>query len=353
MNISSGCSCSSCDQYMKNLTFHSFQKLCNTSVCLNRLATLDISSSSICEAPAFIGNLINIVKLDLSSNELETLPLSFANCHHLTDLILSHNKFVQVPQCIIVGMRSIQTLDLSHNQLLDISIKPFCVEQLLTLNISNNSKLNILPQWLWSIECNALESLDISFTNCLNNIAMDPYLNMYGIGKHLKYLYLSNTNANLQKLDFVKKLKNLRKLILDNTDTMVRKYHNYNDFCDIPLVFNYRFKFIDSLSMINVNLSSIGQHVYFCLPSLRFLNLSNNSIVLLPDSVSELTNLEVCDFSNNQISAIPESFKSLKSLKSLIFNNNWVGMFKKFNIVLILFNFIYYFLLVTNISKNY
>jgi len=223
-------------------------------------------------------------------------------------------------------MHSLKTLDLSHNQLLDISIKPFCIQQLLTLNISNNSKLNTFPQWLWSIECSSLESLDISFTKCLDNIEVDPYLYMYGISNHLKYLYLSNTNSDVRKLDFIKNLKNLRNVILDNKDTMIENCHNY--YCDIPLVFNYRFKFVDSLSMINVNLSTIGSHVYFSFPSIRFLNLSNNSLALLPDSLSELINLEVCDFSNNQILTIPESFKSLKNLKSLILNNNWVGMFK-------------------------
>jgi len=299
-------------------------------VCLDRLTTLDISSSSICEAPEFIGDLVNLVKLDLSSNELETLPLSFIKCQHLTDLILSYNKFSQIPQCLIDGLRSLKTLDLSNNQLLDISIKPLCVQQLIILNISNNSKLNSLPQWLWSIECNSLESLDISFTNCLDNIAMDPYLNIYGISNHLKYLYLSNTKSDIQKLDFVKNLKNLKTVVLDNKDMtkdiMIKKFRNY--FCNVPLVFNYRFKFIESLSMVDVDLSSIGKHVYFSFPSLRFLNFSNNSIVSLPDSLSELLNLEVCDFSNNEILTIPESFKSLKNLKSLILNNNWVGMFK-------------------------
>lgn len=326
MDISKGCSCSCCDQCMQNPTFHTIQKLCDINACLDGLTTLDISSSSICEVPEFIGNLVNIVKLDLSSNELKTLPLSLIKCQHLTDLILSHNTFSQIPQCLIDGMHSLKTLNLSHNQLLDISIKPFCIQQLLTLNISNNSKLNTFPQWLWSIECSSLESLDISFTKCLDNIEVDPYLYMYGISNHLKYLCLSNTNSDVWKLDFIKHLKNLRNVVLDNKDTMIKNCRNY--YYDVPLVFNYRFKRVDSLSMINVNLSTIGNRVYFSFPSLRFLNLSNNSIVLLPNSLSELTNLEVCDFSNNQILTIPESFKSLKNLKHLILNNNWVGVFK-------------------------
>lgn len=326
MDVSRRCSCNFCDKCMQHSTFHTIQKICDINACLYYLTTLDLSSSNIYEAPEFIGNLVNIAKLDLSANELETLPLSLIKCQNLTDLILSNNKFSQIPQCLIDGIQSLKTLDLSHNQLLDISTKPFCIQQLLNLNISNNLKLNSLPQWLWSIECNSLESLDISFTNCLDNIAVDPYLNMYGISNHLKYLDLSNTNSDIKKLDFIKHLKNLRSLVLDNKVTVIKKCQNY--YCDVPLVFNYRFKVIDSLSMMNVDLSSIGKLVYFSLPSIRFLNLSNNSIVLLPDSLCELTNLEICDFSNNNILTIPESFKSLKNLKSLILNNNWVSMFK-------------------------
>ncbi|XP_003246543.1 leucine-rich repeat protein SHOC-2 isoform X1 [Acyrthosiphon pisum] len=327
MDVSRGCSCSCCEKCMQHPTFHTIQKLCNINACLDCLTTLDISSSNICEAPEFIGYFVNLVKLDLSSNELETLPLSFIKCQNLTDLILSHNKFSQVPQCLIDGIHSLKTLDLSHNQLSDISKKPFCIQQLLTLNISNNLKLNSLPQWLWSVECNSLESLDISFTNCLENIAVDPYLNMYGISNHLKYLDLSNTTSDFRKLDFIKHLKNLRNLVLDNKFTMIQKCQNY--YCDVPLVFNYRFKLIDSLSMMNVSLTSIGKLVYFSLPSIRFLNLSNNFIQSLPDSLSELTNLEVCDFSNNNILTIPESFKSLKNLKSFILNNNSLSTFPK------------------------
>lgn len=312
-----------CDQCVEKSTFSSISKLYNVDECLDRLTELDLSSSNIYEVPELIGNLVNIVKLNLSSNELVTLPLAFTKLQHLTDLILSHNNFVLIPQCLIDGMQSITILDLSHNKLLNIGKKPFCIQKLLTFNVSNNLKLSNLPKWLWSLECSSLESLDISFTNCLENIEMDPYLNMYGIGEHLKYLNISNTNSDILKLCFVKHLKNLTTIILDNKNLQLNKNtHNY--FSDMPLIFNYRFKNIASLSMSRVSLSSIGKHVYFSLPNLRFLNLSNNSIVLLPDSLSQLTNLEVCDFSFNQILSIPECFRNLKKLRKLILNNNWV-----------------------------
>lgn len=312
-----------CERSCGKSAFPSIPKLYNfTTICLDNLTVLDLSSSSLCKLPEFTGNLRNIVELNLSSNELTTLPLTFIKLQNLTYINLSHNKFAAIPQCLLDGIGNLIMLDLSHNELLNISTKPLCIQHLQSFNISYNLKLNSLPLWLWSVECTSLESLDISFTHCLDNIKADPYLNMYGIGSHLKYLNISCTNADVLKLGFVKHLKNIRSLVLDNKDTIIKEQLNY--FNKVPLVFNYRFKFIDSLSMTNVDLSSIGKHVYFSLPNLRVLNLSNNSIVFLPDSLSQLTYLEVCDFSNNQILTVPESFRNLRNLKILIFNNNWV-----------------------------
>lgn len=317
----SSCSCNECVDKSKCL---SIPKLYDIDVCLNRLTVLDLSSSGISEVPDLLGNLVNLTKLNLSSNELVTLPQELSKFQCLTDLILSHNKLELVPPCLIFGMGSISTLDLSYNQLLDFNIKPFCVQQLTSLNVCHNSKLSSLPQWLWSIECESLESLDISFTSCLNDVKVDPYQNMYGISKHLKSLDVANTGCNVLKLDFVKHLKNLRSIILDNQNTSIKSnnYHNY--FCSLPMMFNYRFKCVTSLSMSNVDLSAIGNYVHFGLPNLMFLNLANNAIALLTDSLSQLSKLEVLDLSNNQVLSIPDTFRNLKNLKKIILNSNEV-----------------------------
>lgn len=310
-----------CNEYEEKTKFLSIPKLCDIGICLNHLTEIDLSSSDISELPDLIGSFVNIARLDLSSNKLDTLPQVFTKLDCLTDLNLSYNNFELMPQCLIDGMHSVAKLDLSHNKLLDIGKKPFCVQRLVTLSVGYNSLLTCLPNWLWSIECISLKSLDISFTNCLENIELDPYLNMYGIGNHLEYLNVSDTNSNVLKLDFIRHLKNLKTLVLDNKETIISKQ---NWLTMVPLVFNCRFKSITHLSISNVNLSTIGEKLDFFLPNLQMLNLSNNYIVRLPDTLSKITNLEVCDFSNNQILVIPECFKSLKNLKRLLLNNNWV-----------------------------
>lgn len=317
----SNCNCNECVIKSKSL---SIPKLCDIDICLNRLIELDLSSSNIYIVPEPISSLVNITKLNLSSNELVSLPMNFSKFQHLTHVILSHNKFEVVPQCLIYGMDSIITLDLSHNKLVDFNTKLSCIQRLQTLNVNNNTTLSSLPQWLWSLECKSLESLDISFTSCLMDIKIDPYQYMYGIAEHLKYLNVSNTNSDVLKLDFVKHLKNLRTIVLDNKETTIGSNKKENFFCTIPMIFNYRFKYVTSLSMKNINLSTIGKQVYFILPNLQYLNLANNTIGILPNSLCELTNLIVLDLSNNQIISIPDCYKSLKNLKKLILHTNQV-----------------------------
>ncbi|XP_016662385.1 leucine-rich repeat-containing protein 1 isoform X2 [Acyrthosiphon pisum] len=100
-------------------------------------------------------------------------------------------------------------------------------------------------------------------------------------------------------------------------------FHTIQKLCNINAC-------LDCLTTLDISSSNICEAPEFIgLPSIRFLNLSNNFIQSLPDSLSELTNLEVCDFSNNNILTIPESFKSLKNLKSFILNNNSLSTFPK------------------------
>jgi Leucine-rich repeat (LRR) protein len=58
------------------------------------------------------------------------------------------------------------------------------------------------------------------------------------------------------------------------------------------------------------------------LQSLKWLDLQNNQITSVPDSIGQLQKLEYLYLHNNQLTALPDSIGQLQSLKRLDLDNN-------------------------------
>ncbi|MGE5355097.1 MAG: COR domain-containing protein [Deltaproteobacteria bacterium] len=78
---------------------------------------------------------------------------------------------------------------------------------------------------------------------------------------------------------------------------------------------------IESIVLRNQNLYNIPQHV-FSNSEIKYLDLSNNNITILPPEISKLNNLEFLYLNNNQLKNLPLELFGLKSLKVLEIRNN-------------------------------
>ena len=78
------------------------------------------------------------------------------------------------------------------------------------------------------------------------------------------------------------------------------------------------------LNLRNNSLSEIPNSITR-LTNLQSLDLRHNSLSEIPDSITRLTNLKSLDLSNNSLSTIPESITRLTNLKTLYLNSNSIS----------------------------
>ena len=78
---------------------------------------------------------------------------------------------------------------------------------------------------------------------------------------------------------------------------------------------------LKGLSLDNNQLTALPDS-FGQLAALEWLYLDNNQLTALPDSFSQLVALEWLSLDNNQLAALPESFSQLAALKELSLHNN-------------------------------
>ncbi|MFX1571576.1 MAG: leucine-rich repeat domain-containing protein [Promethearchaeota archaeon] len=212
-----------------------------------------------------------LTKLELRGNRLGNLPNSIFSLPFLKFLDMSHNNLEKLSDRFD-ALKSLEYLNLRYNNLTEIPNSVGSLENLKTLDLKHN-RLTTLPISFGDLI--SLESLNLhgnQFTTIPSIIEKLTSLKKLKVGlNHLKNVP-----------EWIKNLRSLKKLGLGG----------------------------------NKDLSKAEEWICF-LPSILELNLYNNNIKALPESIGSLESLEVLILHNNHLTTLPESFGKLISLKKL------------------------------------
>lgn len=251
--------------------------------------------------------------LDLSENSLNTIPDHLFNHHSLKieTLYLSRNNLSELPKEALKYSSSVVYLDLSHNRIQKLVNYSFgYMYNLLELYLSNNQIADIEINAFY-IDDKALvgpgliEKLDLS-NNLLTYLKSPVFFYL----TNLRYLLLNN---NL--------LKSIERETFYGVNFMITLDLNINNLTELGFLSNKNFSRLRYLKLAHNNLTSIEPGQFIHLSSLKLLDLSSNQI----------ENISDCAFNGieNSVKKLILNFNSLTQINSCAFtigfkNNRFV-----------------------------
>ena len=281
---------------------------------LSSLEYLNVCHNQLTKLPDSLCGLTKLTGLNVSGNRLTTLPRDFPHLRNLRMLYFSMNypanlKFLET----ISRIKSLELLDISHNQIRELPRVMETMDNLKLLDISYNF-LVYLPDFLFSLE--------LWWLNCCDNSLTEIPQQIYQLYPSLRSVDFSwNHLTELpRELSILTALQEL--MLGHNKLTNISDYfyfERWRDLEKLDLSSNRLEKFPECIgkfgNLIELDLShnllssipeSIGK-----LNKLSRLMLSRNQFTTLPDSIGNLCNLEVLDVASNQLGDLPKSLSRL------------------------------------------
>ncbi|XP_050479564.1 leucine-rich repeat protein soc-2-like isoform X2 [Bombus huntii] len=289
-----------------NLNSNQFSTLPNVICELYNLEKLWASGNKIKYVPCNLGNLSKLETLSLSVNQLKDLPNSYAKLNQLKVCHLSTNKFKKIPNCIARGMESLQILEFSQNNYVNLDVYPKSTN-LTTFYAEENDICPSFPNW---ILCSGYKKLE---TVSLNKTRFETFHQPTRTSRcYVKKLFMKQCDLNSKIVEFIiAGMINLEELVLGNTKVL---YQNY--FPTIPI---NKKESLCSLKVLDIQSTGLPQvpktiNKFF---NLINLNLSCNNIFFLPKEICTLKNLITLIIDNNHLKTLPKNFGKLTSLREL------------------------------------
>ena len=275
--------------------------------CLDQLEQLDLSNNEITSLETqswpggaslrdvrlarnfirFIGPDVflnsSVSSLDMSNNQINHLPSSLLHSLPLQTLLLANNTLSSLDLNLLTGQKQLELLDLSGNLLPSSALSPSLTRDmfsLLHLDLSHNMIDNLRPEFLETLP--NLQKLRVA-SNKLSSLSLSPSL------FQLRELDLSDNK--LVKIDS------------DNLAGLESLTH---------------------LSLAANQIQTIHSATFRNASQILVLDISDNQLMSLPESLKYLDNLQSLDVGNNYISQVENDspFSSMSGLWRLQIHGN-------------------------------
>uniref|UniRef100_A0A8C6SHE4 Uncharacterized protein n=1 Tax=Neogobius melanostomus TaxID=47308 RepID=A0A8C6SHE4_9GOBI len=245
-----------------DLSYESISVL-NDSLLLScsNLTELDLSRNSLKDlGPSSLQMLTRLSRLNLRRNRLTKVPLTVRNMSSLTSLFLGYNRISKLRCLDFSGLHRLKVLDLSENKLTNLNSCVFQdIQSLQELYISENKILYFDDRF--GITLPNLLVLDAAENN-IEELQTGVFRNM----TRLTDLELDSDSAT--KMSLFQPLTVLQTLDLSE-----------NHLKSVDFLSEANLTQLQTLKLQKNDLSVINERVFEALPSLRYLDLSDNPFV--------------------------------------------------------------------------
>ncbi|KAG6946078.1 hypothetical protein JG687_00016929 [Phytophthora cactorum] len=245
--------------------------------------------------------------LDMSGLDAWKLSSRIWNLPYLKKLVLSNNYLTRIPSGIqdLIHLEELDELDLAHNRLSTLPDSIGLLHNLETLKLFSN-QLRLLPKEFGSLS--QLRHLDLD-----NNPKL---INLGAFFRHLPSVgFFSASSCGIvtfESLDFLK-------------DSPVERLRlSQNALQEFPLLIGHA-AMQDTLQELVLSgnyLTQVPLAVLLYCSHLQYLDLSSNSLRVLPTEIAHLRRLKVLNLSTNSLLELPDELTQLPRLRELKCDHN-------------------------------
>ncbi|XP_038627959.1 leucine-rich repeats and immunoglobulin-like domains protein 1 isoform X2 [Tachyglossus aculeatus] len=274
------------------------------------------------------------VTLHLNNNDLTTIPFLGNASSHIISLYLQHNKIRSVEGSLLKLYISLEVLDLSSNNIMEIRSTCFPHGLVLKELYLGSNRISTLEPGAFDSLSRSLRTLHLS-KNRITHLPVKafklPRLTQLELNRNRIRQIEGLTFQGLDSLDVLKLQRNRISRLTDGAFWGLAKMQvlhlEYNSLTEVNSGSLYGLTALHQLNLSNNSISRISRDGWSFCQKLHELILSFNNLTRLDEeSLADLSSLHILRLSHNSISHIAEgAFKGLRNLRVLDLDHNEIS----------------------------